>query len=91
MMSIGARVGENFTLQKRDTCFYNLLDMQYQPEVDILGFYNHYRSRVIASLKKKGDVIVWQNNKVWIRINLSCWIRIRIQQGKNGLQIEKKS
>jgi hypothetical protein len=59
--------------------------MQYQPEVDILGFYNHYRSRVIASLKQK------QNNKVWIRINLSCWIRIRIQQGKNGLQIEKKS
>ncbi len=85
MMSIGVRVGENFTLQKRDTCFYNLLDMQYQPEVDILGFYNHYRSRVIASLKQK------QNNKVWIRINLSCWIRIRIQQGKNGLQIEKKS
>ncbi len=73
MMSIGARVGENFTLQKRDTCFYNLLDMQYQPEVDILGFYNHYRSRVIASLKKKGDVIVWQNNKAGL------WIRIRIR------------
>jgi hypothetical protein len=73
MMSIGVRVGENFTLPKRDACFYNLLDTQYQPEVDILGFYNHYRSRVIASLKKKGDVIVWQNNKAGL------WIPIRIR------------
>jgi hypothetical protein len=39
------------------------------------------------------DVVPIKQAGLWIRIriNLSCWIRIRIQEGKNDLQIYKKS
>ncbi len=31
------------------------------------------------------------SGSAWIRFNLSCWIRIRIQEGKNDQKIEKKT
>ncbi len=49
-------------LKKRS--LFHLLDIQYQQETSILDFYNQYRNVVIACLKKKGDVILWQNNTV---------------------------
>jgi hypothetical protein len=42
----------------------HLLDIQYQQETSVVDFYNQYRNVVMACLKKKGDVILWQNNTV---------------------------
>jgi len=49
---------------KKKLHFYNLFDISYDTEASAIGFYYQYRNLVIASLKKKGDVIVWQNNLV---------------------------
>jgi hypothetical protein len=42
----------------------DLLDLQYHQECSAVNFYRGCRNRVIASLKKKGNIIKWQNNKV---------------------------
>ena len=44
--------------------FLDLLGMQYKKDISIVDFYDHYRKIIIGSLKKKGDVIMWQNNMV---------------------------
>jgi len=49
-------------LKKRS--LLHLLDIQYQQETSAVDFYNQYRNVVMACLKKKGDVILWQNNTV---------------------------
>ena len=50
--------------QQKKSLLLDVLDLCYQPEAGIKGFYNQYRNVVIACLKKKGDVILWQNNTV---------------------------
>ena len=50
--------------QQKKSLLLNLLDLRYQPDASIKGFYNQYRNVVMACLKKKGDVILWQNNTV---------------------------
>jgi hypothetical protein len=42
----------------------DLLDLQYHQECSAVNFYRGYRNRVIASLKKKGNIIKWQINNV---------------------------
>ena len=49
---------------KKQIHFFNLLDITYDTNATAIGFYYQYRNLVIASLKKKGDIIVWQNNLV---------------------------
>jgi hypothetical protein len=49
-------------LKKRS--LLHLLDIQYQQETSVVDFYNQYRNVVMACLKKKGDVILWQDNTV---------------------------
>jgi hypothetical protein len=44
--------------------FLDLLNITYDADATATGFYYHYRSSVLASLKKKGDIIAWQNNLV---------------------------
>ncbi len=42
---------------------FNLFSLKYQPESSsTTGFYNQYRDLVIASLKKKGDIVGGENN-----------------------------
>jgi len=41
-----------------------LLDITYDADFSAIGFYYQYRNLVIASLKKAGDMIVWQDNFV---------------------------
>jgi hypothetical protein len=41
----------------------NLWGVKYQ-ETHATDFYCHYRNMIMASLKKKGDVLFWQNNTV---------------------------
>ncbi len=55
--------GENGIKQKR-LQFRNLLALKYQQHANGDKFYNQYRNLVIANLKKNGDIIMWQNNKV---------------------------
>jgi hypothetical protein len=55
--------GENGIKQNR-LQFRPLLALKYQQHANGDKFYNQYRNLVIANLKKKGDIIMWQNNKV---------------------------
>jgi hypothetical protein len=57
-------MNDNCDYQQKKSLLANLLDLRYQPEASIQGFYNEYRNVVMACLKKKGDVILWQNNTV---------------------------
>jgi len=50
--------------EKKSIHFLDLLDVTYDADATAIGFYDQYRSLVITSLKKKGDIIVWQNNLV---------------------------
>ena len=51
-------------IQEKEINFFDLFDLQYQPDISPVDFYNHYRNLVIANLKKKGDKILWQNNNI---------------------------
>jgi hypothetical protein len=51
-------------IQQKKTHFRQMLGLKNEQEAGAEGFYNLYRNLVIASLKKKGDIIMWQNNKV---------------------------
>jgi hypothetical protein len=55
--------GENGIKQNR-LQFRPLLALKYRQHANGDKFYNQYRNLVIANLKKKGDTIMWQNNKV---------------------------
>jgi hypothetical protein len=44
--------------------FLNLLGVEYKEGASATDFYNNYRRTVMTSLKKKGDVIMWQNGKI---------------------------
>jgi hypothetical protein len=51
-------------VEKKKIRFFDLLDITYHVDGSAIGFYYQYRNLVISSLKKKGDVIVWQTNLV---------------------------
>jgi hypothetical protein len=55
--------GENGIQQKKSQ-FRHLLALKYHQIASGEKFYNQYRNLVIANLKKKGDIIMWQNNKI---------------------------
>ncbi len=50
--------------QHKEIDFFHLWDLKYRPEIGAESFYNEYRSLVLACLKKKGDVVMWQDNMV---------------------------
>jgi hypothetical protein len=54
----------NGSQEKKSIHFLDLLDVTYDADATAIGFYDQYRSLVITSLKKKGDIIIWQNNLV---------------------------
>jgi hypothetical protein len=55
---------EDYSIQDKKMHLTDLLDLQYHPEFSAVDFYAEFRNCVLASLKKKGDIIKWQNNKV---------------------------
>jgi hypothetical protein len=63
-MAPNSNQDEDFNTQKSEVHFFDLFDLEYQPGTSALDFYNQYRNLVIANLKKRGDIIVWQNNKI---------------------------
>jgi len=52
------------TGNENENTFLKLLELQYQPGTSTIDFYNHYRNLVIANLRKKGDIIEWQNSRL---------------------------
>jgi hypothetical protein len=64
MLPIKIKMNDSCDYQQKKSLLLNLLDLRYQPDASIKGFYNQYRNVVMACLKKKGDVILWQNNTV---------------------------
>ncbi len=56
------KIDDSNILKKKS--LFHLLDIQYQQETSVVDFYNQYRNVVMACLKKKGDVILWQDNTV---------------------------
>jgi hypothetical protein len=62
MEPVKMKIDDCNILKKRS--LLHLLDIQYQQEISVVDFYNQYRNEVMACLKKKGDVILWQNNTV---------------------------
>jgi hypothetical protein len=44
--------------------FLNILGVEYKEGASATDFYNNYRRTVMTSLKKKGDVIMWQNGTI---------------------------
>ena len=44
--------------------FRNLFDLKYREETNAADFYREYRNLLISSLKKEGNIIKWQNNRV---------------------------
>ena len=43
---------------------FHLFGLQFKPGESVAIFYDHFRNQVIANLKKKGDIIMWQNTAV---------------------------
>jgi hypothetical protein len=64
MVPLFIKVDENPSLLQKGLHFLDFFGFQNQGQTDAVGFYNQFRSVIIASLKKKGDVIMWQNNRV---------------------------
>jgi len=43
--------------------FRNLFDFRFKAEASAADFYREYRNLLLSCLKKKGDIIQWQNNR----------------------------
>jgi hypothetical protein len=54
----------DFEFHQNKIHYFDLFDHEYQQRTCPVGFYNQFRNLVIASLKKKGDVITWQNDTI---------------------------
>jgi hypothetical protein len=63
MKSNSFKMNENFDIGRKKVPV-NLSDLQFRPDESAFTFYDQYRNLVLASLKKKGDTITWQNNRV---------------------------
>jgi len=64
MVPIKIKVDEDYDIHNSEILFFNLLDLQYQSETSAVGFYDQYRNLIVASLKRKGDTIEWQNDTI---------------------------
>jgi hypothetical protein len=54
----------DFDFLQKEMHYFDLFDHEYQQKTSPVSFYNQFRNLVIASLKKKGDIITWQNDAV---------------------------
>ena len=56
-------INEGFDVEQKRISV-NLSDLQFQADDCAMTFYEQYRNLIIARMKKKGDIIKWQNNRV---------------------------
>ncbi len=58
------KILEDYDIKPKKLTLFNLFDLQYQPEVSVVDFYNNYRNIVIANLRKCGDIICWKKSYI---------------------------
>ena len=51
-------------LKKSKRNFTDIFGIHFHPGASIKEFYNHYRNMVVMCLKRRGDIILWQNERV---------------------------
>jgi hypothetical protein len=56
-------INEGFDVEQKRISV-NLSDLQFQADDCAMTFYEQYRNLIMARMKKKGDIIKWQNNRV---------------------------
>jgi hypothetical protein len=66
MVPVFIKMDEDPSLLQKELHFLDFFGLRNHGHTDAVGFYNKFRSVIIASLKKKGDVITWQNNRVLV-------------------------
>jgi len=64
MVPLKIKLDQDFDIKTKEVHVFDLFSLQYQQRASVTDFYNQFRSLVIASLKKKGDIITWQDNAV---------------------------
>jgi hypothetical protein len=64
MISCKINLDEESEVQEKEENIFNLYDLEYHPGTSVVNFYNQYRNLFVGSLRKKGDTIKWQNNRV---------------------------
>jgi hypothetical protein len=64
MVPAKVKLEADFDFPQKEIHYFDLFDHEYQQRTSPEGFYNQFRNLVITSLKKKGDVITWQNGAV---------------------------
>ena len=55
---------QDHNYQKRKKNFFEILDIHFQAGASVNEFYEQYRNMIIMNLKKRGDIILWQNGRV---------------------------
>ena len=50
--------------QKNEIHFFYIFDIRFQSGGSVKEFYEQYRNIIIMNLKKRGDIILWQNGRV---------------------------
>jgi hypothetical protein len=61
---IKVEADKNINIHSNKMHLFHLFGLQFKPGESTLRFYDQFRNLVIASLKKKGDAIIWQNNAI---------------------------
>ncbi len=55
---------EDINHQKSVINIFNIFDIHFQAGASVIEFYNQYRNMIIMNLKRRGDIILWQNERV---------------------------
>jgi hypothetical protein len=63
MALVKIKLSEDDRLQQKEINFFSLHRLEYQPGTSIPDFCDQYRNLVLAVLRKKGDIVIWQNNE----------------------------
>ena len=61
---IYSQLQKDMMIEEKEANFLNLFDLKYEYGTSTIEFYNQYRDFVIANLRKKGDIIMWQGGRV---------------------------
>ena len=64
MALVEIKLSEDDRLQQKEINFFSLHRLEYQPGISIPDFYDQYRNLVLAVLRKKGDIVIWQNKEI---------------------------
>jgi hypothetical protein len=61
---IEIKLSEDDVHQQKEINFFNLHELTYRPGTSVPDFYNQYRNLISAVLRKKDDIVIWQNDRV---------------------------